>query len=70
MTILAGQAEETGMNGGLSMALDAFRRCTFEHFILMTRLAFNLAVHAFQREKLGVIKIFHPIHAIVAIQTA
>lgn len=69
MTVLARQAEETGMNGGLGVALNTLCRRTFEHFILMARLAFNLAMHSFQWEEISMIKITQTIHAIMAVKT-
>ena len=68
MAVLALDAKEACMDVRLAVALHACGRRSDEFLVLMTLIAIDLCVAAFQREKFGVVEIAHTVDAIVAFQ--
>jgi hypothetical protein len=69
MTILAFKAEETGMDGRLSMALHAFRGGVAHPAVEVTIAAGDLRMAAIQRKDYSVIESTHPVAAVMTLQT-
>jgi hypothetical protein len=66
MAHLAMQAEESGVDFWLGVAIYAFPRCACKDLVGMARLAVDLSMFPIQQEYRIVIEIVHPVHPIVA----
>jgi hypothetical protein len=68
VTVLALQAEETGVDFWLSMALDAFRFCACKFLLQVAGGTFDVSMSTFEWKKTGMIEIAHAVSAIMALQ--
>jgi hypothetical protein len=65
VAILALHSKKAGVNFRLRMAGEAFRWRPVENFLHVAGFAFDLGMAAFQREKVGMFEVAHPVNAIV-----
>jgi hypothetical protein len=66
MTELAAQSKEAGMDLGFGVTIGADGGCAGEDLIDVAGFTFDALVNTIQREYAGVLKIMHPVSAIVA----
>jgi len=69
MTELAAQSKETGMDLGFGVTIGAIGGCTGEDPIDVASFTLDALMNTVQREYVGVLKIMHPVSAIVARRT-
>ena len=68
MAVLALQPEEAGMDFRLGMAFHTQLRRAMKDLIGMALLAFQIRVDPVEREEIGMVKVAHPVDAVVTIQ--